>query len=241
MTNMTTPIVEQIEKAVETIPGWSPIDQLSMLFALTLSSSHLEGDVLEVGSWCGRSAVVLGMAARLCEGTKVHCVDLFPDKEDWYQNEDGTYSLSVVIDGAKIDALQQNTVWAEPYERDIAPIYDRFRSTWDAFDGAIKTNGLQDIVTPYKATINTFAKAAPDDLKVRLAFLDGDHGFDAVCNDIETVERFLVPGGWICFDDAFSFYDGINAAIRERVIDNPGYDCCQQLTRKFFVARRKPV
>lgn len=95
MNSKTKPIATQIEEAVKDIPGWSPIDQLLSLFTLALSSSHLQGDILELGSWCGRSAVALGMAARLTGDTKVHCVDLFPEKTDWYQNADGTYSLYV--------------------------------------------------------------------------------------------------------------------------------------------------
>jgi len=60
-----------------------------------------------------------------------------------------------------------------------------------------------------------------------------------VCEDIERIERFLVPGGWISFDDAFSHYDGVNRAITDRIINSPTYELCQQMTRKLFVARRK--
>jgi hypothetical protein len=51
------------------------------------------------------------------------------------------------------------------------------------------------------------------------------------------VERFLLPGGWICFDDAFSSYAGVDQAITELVINSGNYQQCQQLTRKLFVAR----
>ncbi|MEY4592782.1 MAG: hypothetical protein RIR18_1677, partial [Pseudomonadota bacterium] len=78
MTKITIPIFTQIEEAVKSIPGWSPLDQLMALFTLAYSSSHLPGDILELGSWCGRSAVALGMAAKLTGIGKVHCVDLFP-------------------------------------------------------------------------------------------------------------------------------------------------------------------
>ena len=48
----------------------------------------------------------------------------------------------------------------------------------------------------------------------------------------------LVPGGWLCFDDAFSTYEGVDRAIRDLVIGKPEFDFSQQLTRKLFVARR---
>lgn len=75
--------------------------------------------------------------------------------------------------------------------------------------------------------------------RFRLAFIDGDHSYEAVCADIRNVERVLVPGGWICFDDAFTVYDGVNRAIDDLIINSGDYELCQQMTRKFFVARRE--
>ena len=47
-----------------------------------------------------------------------------------------------------------------------------------------------------------------------------------------------MAGGWICFDDAFSSYEGVDRAIARLVIDNPAYDLTRQLTRKCFAARK---
>lgn len=238
MNNTTKPITTQIEEAVKDIPGWSPIDQLLSLFTLAFSSSHLQGDILELGSWCGRSAVALGMAARLTENTKVHCVDLFPEKSDWYQNADGTYSFSVALNGQTYGAYQDQTVWEEPFLRDIATMYERWPGTMDAFNHFVEVNGLSDCVIPYKNDLKAFVAEAPADIRLRLAFIDGDHSFDAVCTDIEIVERILTPGGWICFDDAFSSYEGVNQAIQKMILGSGKYRLCQQLTRKFFAAQK---
>jgi hypothetical protein len=73
--------------------------------------------------------------------------------------------------------------------------------------------------------------------RCRLAFVDGDHGYEAVRSDIEVISRWLVPGGWICFDDAFTGYEGVDKALQEGIVDNPGFDIKQQITRKMFVAR----
>ena len=94
-------------------------------------------------------------------------------------------------------------------------------------------------MTPFRGTGTIFASQVSRDLRVRLAFLDGDHSYGAVCADIEAVERFLVPGGWIAFDDAFSVYDGVDAAIRDRVLSSDRYEFAHQVCRKFFIARRK--
>lgn len=235
----TKPIATQIEEAVHNIPGWSPIDQLLTLFTLAYTSANLGGDILELGSWCGRSAVVLGMAARLSGKGSVHCIDLFPEKNDWFRNADGTYSFSVNIDGRLIGAYAEQTVWAEPFERDIAPVYERFSGTAEAFSTSMSSNGLSNLVFPLKGDLASFAKIAPDAFKVRLAFIDGDHSYLAVSNDILCIENYLLHGGWICFDDAFSSYPGVNEAIQKHIIDSGKYECCQQMTRKLFVARRR--
>lgn len=239
MSDAKTPITAQIEQAVGDIPGWTPIDQLVALFTLAFASADRPGDMLEVGSWCGRSAVALGMAARLAGRSVVHCVDLFPERDEWVRNADGTYSLKVQADGKTFLAYHDQTVWAEPFERQIAPVYETYSGTLEAFDKAIADNRLAPWVKARKGDMAGFAAAAPKGFALRLAFLDGDHGHAAVVNDIELVERFLVPGGWLCFDDAFTTYDGVNRAIEERVLATGRYGDCQQLTRKLFVARRR--
>lgn len=236
--SITSPVTTQIEQAVKIIPGFSPLDQLVSLFTLAYASSNLTGDILELGSWCGRSAVALGLAAKLTGNSKVHCVDLFPEKNDWQKNADGSYSFKVKINGKTYGAYGEQTVWAEPFEKDIAPVYEKFLGALDAFNNSISNNSLSDWVSPFKGDLECFADSAPDGLKLRMAFIDGDHSYAAVAKDIGIVERFLMPDGWICFDDAFSSYSGVNRAIEELIISSGKYSQCQQLTRKLFVARR---
>jgi hypothetical protein len=233
------PIINQIEEMVKNVPGWSPIDQLYTLFNLVILSAHLEGDIVEIGSWCGRSAIVLGSAVKLLNSSKLYCIDLFPEKKDWIQNEDKSYSFTVKSNGKEYEGYHEQTVWQEPFERDIAPIYEKYNGIYDLFLENIKKQNLQDIIVTYKGTSNLFFEGCPDTFKCRLAFLDADHSYDAVCQDIKNVDKYLVKGGWICFDDAFSFYDGVNQAILDLIIENPSYDFCQQMTRKFFIARKK--
>ena len=233
----TVPMMDQIEAAVREVPGWSPVDQLFALFNLTFASAPLGGDVLELGSWCGRSAVALGMAARLTGTGHVHCVDLFPEREDWYPNADGSYSFRVTIDGQTIESYHQQTVWAEPFQRDIAPLYAQHGGLFEHFRATVRDNALQDVVMPFRGDLAGFFIRNPD-TRLRLAFLDGHHSFEAVCKDIDRVTPHLLTGGWLCFDDAFTSYDGVNAAIREKVLNGAGFTDAQQLTRKLFVARK---
>jgi hypothetical protein len=239
MINLKQPLINQIEEQVKNIPGWTPIDQLYTLFNLVYFTSHLKGDIVEIGSWCGRSTVVLATAAKLIGDTNVFCVDLFPEKSDWQQNEDGSYSFASKIGNQIYEAYQIQTVWKEPFERDIAPIYLKYNSVFDLFTESIAQNNLQDLVKPYKGDSSLFVDSIDQYFKCKLVFLDGDHSYEAVCQDIKNIDNYLVKGGWICFDDAFSSYDGVNKAIEDLIIDNPNYELGQQMTRKLFIARKK--
>jgi len=227
-----------LETVVREVPGWSPHDQLLALYSLAVGTSNVEGDIFELGSWCGRSAVALGIAAKVI-GCKTHCVDLFPTRQDWSQNADGTYSMRVSLPEGVIGAYQTQTVWKEPFERDIEPVYKRYGGILDAFNDTVTEFGVRDYVHDYRGTSSLLLHTPLADRRFRLAFVDGDHGYDAVCEDIERVSNRLSPGGWICFDDAFTSYDGVDQAIRDQILAKPAFDCCNQMTRKMFVARKR--
>jgi predicted O-methyltransferase YrrM len=239
MSNITVPIISQIEALVKDVPGWTPIDQLYTLFNIAFVTASVEGDIVEIGSWCGRSTVVLGLAARLAGNSRIYCVDLFPAKNDWMANPDGTYSFEVVINGKRFGGHKENPVWKEPFEAQIGTIYEKNESVFDWFNETISSRGMQDIVHSHKGDLASLLDHLGPNLKCRLAFLDADHGFQAVSSDIRNADRCLVPGGWICFDDAFTVYEGVSRAISELILENPRYDRCQQMTRKLFVARKK--
>jgi predicted O-methyltransferase YrrM len=233
------PLISEIERRVADVPGWSPIDELYTLSVLAYATAHLPGDIIEVGSWFGRSAVVLGAAARETHGT-VHCIDLFPQRDDWRRNADGTYSFSVAIGGRSHAGYEEQTVWSEPFESQVAPLYADCPSVFDRFVANVSAHGLDGTVRPHRGNSLTFAASAPETLRSRLLFIDGDHGYRAVREDLAHLSPFLMPGGWICFDDAFSTYEGVDRAITEFVLDNPAYDIKRQMTRKCFAARLAP-
>lgn len=237
MTVMTVPAMQRIEQAVSGVPGWSPLDQLFALNLLAASSGNLAGEVVELGSWCGRSAIALALGVSASRSPRVHCIDLFPSRADWYRNDDGTYSMRVLINGRYVDAYDQQTVWAEPFERDIAPLYERYESVYDAFREHTARAGVDHLVQAFRGCLSDFLREQGEGFRCRLAFLDGHHSHQAVLQDIDAISPHLVPGGWLCFDDAFSGYEGVDRAIMERVANDPRFDFRCQLTRKMFVAR----
>ncbi len=241
MNNKTVPVIKQIEDLVDDVPGWTPLDQLYTLFNLVYATAGLTGDIVEIGSWCGRSAIVLAFAARMTGVQNVHCIDLFPEKQDWVQTEAGHHYIKVNIDGSEHEGYKGfGGVWEEPYSRDIAPLYEKHGSVFAIFKDTVSRKGFTDIIKVHRGTSGMFAAGAEADFKCKLAFIDGDHSYEPVCDDFRNVDRFLVPGGWVAFDDAFSVYEGVNRSIADNVIGNPAYDLSQQMARKLFVARKRP-
>jgi len=229
--------IEKIGELVKDIPGWSPEDQLFALYMLAISTSHLRGDIWEIGSWCGRSSVVLAKALKDSGGGVLHCIDLFPEKNDWRKNADGTFSFTVTLSGKEYGGYELQTVWPDPYERDIAPLYEKHGASLERiFRKHVEASGHGDVVQHYRGVAPEYAKNYRG--RLRFAFIDGDHSYESVCADIAAVERSLVEGGWMAFDDAYSSYEGVDRAIDECIVRSARYECCQQLTRKLFVARK---
>jgi predicted O-methyltransferase YrrM len=233
------PLISRLEEMVAPIPGWSPLDQLYTLHVLGLSTAHLPGDFLEIGSWCGRSGIVLGTAAKMIGNTKIHCVDLFPRRSDWKPYPDGSYYFEVELDGKVYRAHQEQTVWASAFDTQVATIYQEHGNPQACFEKNIERFGLQDFIHIHRGNAVTFEAGLPKGFQCKLAFIDGDHGYDAVCQDINMVKNHLVEGGWICFDDAFSSYEWVDRAIRDLITGDPSFELCQQMTRKLFVARKR--
>ena len=90
-------------------------------------------------------AATVAVAARDTHGL-VHCIDLFPRREDWYRNADGTWSFQVRIGGETFGAYQQQTVWAEPFAQRVATLYDAVPDVHAEFQARMTAAGLQSIV-----------------------------------------------------------------------------------------------
>src|SRR5438105_2088455 len=147
-----TPIIAELESLVADVPGWSPIDQLYSLFLLGYLSADVKGDLLEIGAWCGRSSVALGLAAKLSGNTRVYSVDLFPTKDDWHENEDGSYSLRVKLEGSTVAAYDGHRLWREPYLKSVKPLFEHHNGILDIFRETMEKSGLASIVNPLRGT-----------------------------------------------------------------------------------------
>ncbi len=151
-----------------------PDDEGLALHAAGLEAARF-GPLLEIGTYCGKSAIYLGAAARE-GGTVVFTVDHHRGSEE---NQAG---------------------WEHHDERLVDPRTGRM-DTLPFFRRTIEDAGLEDAVVAVIGSSPTVAKhwATP----LGLVFIDGGHALAVALADYEGWSGHVVPGGLLVFHDVF--------------------------------------
>lgn len=154
--------------------GFMPEDEGLALHDAALAAASV-APLLEVGSYCGKSAVYLGAAARE-RSTIVFTVDHHRGSEE---NQAG---------------------WEWHDERLVDPETGRM-DTLPWFRRTIAGAGLEDVVVAVVGDSPTIARhwATP----LGLVFIDGGHALDVASADYDGWARHLAPGGVLVFHDVF--------------------------------------
>jgi predicted O-methyltransferase YrrM len=164
---------QQLELA-RAAKGFMPDDEGLALHAAGLAAGRL-GPLLEIGSYCGKSAIYLGTAARAA-GSVLFTVDHHRGSEE---NQSGwEHHDPEVVDPrtGRMDTL--------PFLR---------RTLADA--------GLEDVVIAIVGDSPTVARHWGTPLG--LLFIDGGHALDVATADYEAWARFVLPGGLLAIHDVF--------------------------------------
>ena len=164
------------QRLAEEARGFMPAEEGLALFeaALTLEPG-LIGPLLEVGSYCGKSALYLGAAAQ-AEGRVLFCVDHHRGSEE----------------------NQPGWEWHEP---DLVDPAVGKMDTLPIFRKTIHDAGLEGTVIAVVGDSPTVAAAWGTPLA--LLFIDGGHGEEPARLDFERWTPHLVPGGTFCIHDVF--------------------------------------
>ncbi|MBV8949286.1 MAG: class I SAM-dependent methyltransferase [Actinobacteria bacterium] len=133
------------------------------------------GPLLEVGTYCGKSAVYLGAAAR-AGGTVVFTVDHHRGSEE---NQAG---------------------WAHHDREVVDPTTGRM-DTLPFFRRTIEAAGLEDVVIGVVGESTTVARYWSTPLG--LLFVDGGHAEDVAMADYDTWAHHVAAGGLIAIHDVF--------------------------------------
>jgi MMP 1-O-methyltransferase len=133
------------------------------------------GPLLEIGTYCGKSAVYLGAAAR-ASGTVLFTVDHHRGSEE---NQAG---------------------W-DHHDREVVDPATGRMDTLPFFRRTIERAGLEDVVVAVVGNSVPVARAWATPLG--LLFIDGGHALDVAQADYESWAGNVVPGGVLVFHDVF--------------------------------------
>lgn len=163
------------------------------------------GDLVEIGSLWGRSAVALAFLARHYRIGNLLCVD------PW-QTEELRQGIPDV--DAAFEGLPMQEVF-EAFCMNLAPFngsvnYSRTRSREAAF-----TYATEHCFSTEEFGFTSYSG------EIALLHIDGNHALDAVRQDVSTWRHWVRPGGWFVFDDyCWAFGDGPRVAADELLRDS---------------------
>lgn len=178
--------IAAIFRHAESIPGMCDHEKIRALCEIARYSTH--GDIVEIGSWWGKSAFILARLARCYGIGGLLCVDPWANELLVSKGAD----LMVSRACAGVDADEALAV----FEMNLLPYsfnhvnYLRMPST----EGAIYYGKHRSVTTESFGTTNYRGEIA-------VLHVDGNHSYEAAKADVAAWSGFVVAGGWIVVDD----------------------------------------
>lgn len=166
---------DALRAAAEVARGFMPPDEGLALYEAAASVADGASPMLEVGSYCGKSAVYLGAAARQ-RGTVLFALDHHRGSEE----------------------NQPGWEWHEPDLVD--PAVGRI-DTLPWFRRTIHDAGLEDSVVAVVGDSPTVGSRWR--IPLSLLFIDGGHGAEPAHRDYELWTPWVEPGGLLAIHDVF--------------------------------------
>jgi predicted O-methyltransferase YrrM len=154
--------------------GFMPEDEGLALYDAGRAAAAL-GPLLEIGTYCGKSAVYLGAAAR----------------------EAGT--ICFTVDHHR--GSEENQAGWEHHDTEVVDPQTGRMETLPYFRRTIEAAGLEDAVVAVVGPSTPIARVWATPLG--LLFIDGGHAFDVAFADYEGWARHVLPGGSLVFHDVF--------------------------------------
>jgi hypothetical protein len=193
-----------LSRYAEIIPGMCDGDKFHALLEIARRSAP--GDIVEIGSWWGKSAFIFAWLARHFGIGKLLCVDPW-NNALLVQGETIVDSGSAQVDAE--EALRVFQIGLLPFN---AGHINYLHMTSVA--GAAFYAGSRSVNT------EAFGKTEYAG-RISILHIDGNHAYGAVKADIESWRPFMREGGWIVFDDyVWPFGDGPRRAGDEFLENN---------------------
>jgi predicted O-methyltransferase YrrM len=154
--------------------GFMPDDEGRALHAAALDGAAV-GPLLEIGTYCGKSAIYLGAAARARD--------------------------SVVFTVDHHRGSEENQAGWEHHDASLIDARTGRMDTLPTFRRTIEDAGLEDVVIAVIGNSPTVARHWGTPLG--LCFIDGGHAYEVALADYEAWSPHVAPGGVLVFHDVF--------------------------------------
>lgn len=156
------------------VKGFLDEDEGCALYDMALKASQ-KGPCLEIGSYCGKSAVYLGMACKET-GSVLFSIDHHRGSEEQQPGE-------------------------EYFDPDLYDHKACAVDTFVAFRETLTQAGLEETVIPVVSCSQAVAACWATPLS--LVFIDGGHALETVAADYHAWAPHLQPGGYLLIHDIF--------------------------------------
>lgn len=168
------PLLDNVHKLAQQVKGFLDPAEGERIYELALKAARL-GPCLEIGSYCGKSAIYIGRACAQ-HNTTLFSIDHHRGSEEQQPGE-------LYFD---------------------AELFDPFLycvNTFGHFRRTLKKARLEEVVVPIVADSAVAARnwATP----LSLVFIDGGHALETVMNDYHCWHSHILPGGFLLFHDIY--------------------------------------
>ena len=196
--------IASLFRHAELIPGMCDHDKLRALHEISRRSPT--GDIVEIGSWWGKSAFILARLACCYEIGKVLCVDPWSNEHLIQNDEKG------LVDSIPVSAEEALTV----FQINLLPYangrlnYLRMPST----DASRYYRNHPVVQTAAFGETTYFGHIA-------ILHIDGNHSYANAHADVTSWSNLVIPGGWMIVDDyIWPYGDGPQRVGDEFLVDN---------------------
>jgi predicted O-methyltransferase YrrM len=156
------------------VKGFLDPDEGMELYGLALEASRL-GPLLEIGGYCGKSTLYLGLACKKTGGI-LYSIDHHRGSEEQQRGQ-------------------------EYYDPDLYDEAEGKVDTFRFFRRTIEQADLLDTVVPIVAPSNLVARMWSTPLA--FVFIDGEHSYAAAFTDYTSWSPHIIPGGILAIHDIF--------------------------------------
>ena len=176
--------IASLFRHAELIPGMCDHEKIRALYEISRHSPT--GDIVEIGSWWGKSAFILARLGSCFEIGKLLCVDPWSDEHLIQDDERG------LVDSVQVSADEAFTV----FQLNLLP-YANGNVNYLRMPSTEASGQYRNHPVVQTATFGETPYAG----RIAILHIDGNHSYANARADMTSWSNLVIPGGWIIIDD----------------------------------------